>query len=247
MISTATEYFEALFKINENGNIPSLAVLLPKTENIYNIDLNSRTVEAPEFLSVLDDHDSETVYFIVDRFFDNMDLSTTACVIQYINANKEGRIYAVPYYDIETYHASNKMLIPWCIDGEATKAAGEVTYSIRFFKISDDGKYLVYNLNTLPATSKVLNGINVLDGYIPVEVDEEAFKADINTFYVLNADGTYTPATSWSSTTQYYTLTDGYNYADKTLDELIARIATLERETQTYWYDATTRDKMLNT
>lgn len=81
MISTAEEYFANLFKIKGSYNIPSLAVLLPRSENIYNIDLNSRTVEAPEFLSVLDDHASETIYFTVDRFFDNMDMSTTACVI----------------------------------------------------------------------------------------------------------------------------------------------------------------------
>ena len=75
MITSADEYLSALFKIYENGNIPSLATLLPDTERIYNIDLNSRTVEAPEFLSVTDDHVSETVYFLVDRFFDNIDMS----------------------------------------------------------------------------------------------------------------------------------------------------------------------------
>ena len=40
MITSADEYLSALFKINENGNIPSLATLLPDTERIYNIDLN---------------------------------------------------------------------------------------------------------------------------------------------------------------------------------------------------------------
>jgi len=168
MITSADEYLSALFKIYENGNIPSLATLLPDTERIYNIDLNSRTVEAPEFLSVTDDHVSETVYFLVDRFFDNIDMSTTGCVIQYINANNEGRIYSVPFYDIETYHAYDKMLIPWCIEGEATKAAGEVTYSIRFFKIDPTGKYITFVLNTIPQKSKILQGMNILDGYIQV-------------------------------------------------------------------------------
>ena len=60
-----------------------------------------------------------------------MDLATTACVVQYINANNEGRLYTVPYYDIETFHDENKILIPWCIEGEATKAAGDVSYAFR--------------------------------------------------------------------------------------------------------------------
>ena len=140
MVSTAEEYFANLFKIRGSFNPPSLAVILPRSENIYKIDLNSRTIEAPEFLSVLQDHNSETIYFIMDRFFDSMDMSTTTCVIQYVNALGEGRLYVVPYYDIETYHATDQMLIPWCIEGEATKAAGDVTYSIRFFTVDNTGK-----------------------------------------------------------------------------------------------------------
>lgn len=244
MITSADEYLNALFKINENGNIPSLAVLLPRSENIYNIDLGARTVEAPEFLSVIDDHVSETIYFLVDRFFDNVDMSTTGCVIQYINANNEGRIYSVPFYDIETYHDVNKMLIPWCIEGEATKAAGDVTYSIRFFKVDSTGKYITFNLNTLPTTSKVKEGLNILDGYIQVEVDKTLFETGSNTYYTKDSNGNYVKATTFSPTETYYTLTDGYNYSTEALDAIYNRLANLERETQAYWYDATKRSKM---
>jgi len=108
--------------------------LLPSTERIYEIDLNTRTIDAPEWLSVETDHRSETIYFKVPRYFDHMDLTTTVCVIQYINANGEGRVYPVPYYDIttctrenfETLEQEPYILFPWVIDGEATKAAGDV-------------------------------------------------------------------------------------------------------------------------
>ena len=244
MITSADEYLSALFKIYENGNIPSLATLLPDTERIYNIDLNSRTVEAPEFLSVTDDHVSETVYFLVDRFFDNIDMSTTGCVIQYINANNEGRIYSVPFYDIETYHAYDKMLIPWCIEGEATKAAGEVTYSIRFFKIDPTGKYITFVSNTIPQKSKILQGMNILDGYIQVEVDAALFATGSNTYYTKNQKGEYVKATSYNPNETYYTLTDGYNYSTETLNAIYAELANLKRETQAYWYDASKRSAM---
>lgn len=212
MISTPLEYYQKLWQI-QSKNPPELAVLLPSTEKIFNIDLNTRTIEAPEYLSVAKDHNAETIYFKVDRFFDNVDLTNTVCLIQFINANKEEHLYAVPFYDIttlnrykegykpilltvETYEPNkyyinikegeveqpeyvldnspnfdeyqfyyektyeSKILFPWRIQGPATAAAGEVKYSIRFYRLDED-QNLFYNLNTLPATSQVLYGMDV--------------------------------------------------------------------------------------
>lgn len=250
MVSTAEEYFANLFKIKGSYNPPSLAVILPRSENIYKIDLNSRTVEAPEYLSVLNDHNSETIYFIMNRFFDSMDMSTTTCVIQYINALGEGRLYVVPFYDIETYHATDQMLIPWCIEGEATKAAGEVTYSIRFFQVDATGKYIVYNLNTIPSVSKVLNGINVLD-FIKVSPPptREQYENTDTVYYTQVYDGKgevigYAPAEGeYNPTAEYYTLAEGYDYSAHELEVINDRIANLERGVDSnggfniYWYE----------
>lgn len=160
MISTSQEYYDNLWRI-QSENPPSIAVLLPDTETIYEIDLNKRTIQSPEYLSVQQDHNAETVFFKVDRFFDNVDLSTTVCVVQYINAAGTHRLYVVPYYDISTFGKENKIVFPWCIEGGATEVAGDVQYSIRFYKISENGDYLTYNLSTLPTKSKVLYGINI--------------------------------------------------------------------------------------
>lgn len=162
MITEKQEYLDLLYKIQDE-NKPSLAILLPGDERIYNVDLATRTIEAPEYLSVETDHRSEVIYFKVARYYDAIDLSNTVCVIQYINANKEGRVYAVPYYDIDTLSDTNEMLIPWEVDGEATVAAGDVQYAIRFYKLDSriTDKRLVYNLNTLTASSKVLHGIDI--------------------------------------------------------------------------------------
>lgn len=236
MISTAEEYFANLFKISHVGNVPTLAVLLPQSENIYSINLNTRKVEAPEFLSVSTDHQSETVYFLVDRFFDNMDLTTTSCVIQYMNAKQEGRLYAVPYYDIETYHEFNKILIPWCIEGEVTKAAGDITYSIRFFKTSDNGEVLLYNLNTIPATSKILAGMNVLD-YYPVTITEDDYNNPNAIFYIKTDDGKYEVAQGkFNNNLQYYALSADYNYSADLLDSIFNRLTRIEQDFNIYWY-----------
>lgn len=169
MITTPEEYFSKLYQIQSN-NLPTAALLLPSDERIYNIDLNTRIIEAPEFLSVETDHFAETIYFKVDRYFDNMDLTKTVCVIQYENdaaKNAEGRpagsfAYLVPFYDIAHFGNENKILIPWAIGGAATAAAGTVTFAMRFYKFNADKSELIYNLNTMPAKSKVLHGMNVI-------------------------------------------------------------------------------------
>lgn len=156
------EYLDLLYKIQDE-NKPSLAILLPGSEKIYNVDLAARKIEAPEYLSVESDHRAEVVYFRTGRYFDNIDLTNTICIVQYINADGEGRVYAVPYYDVDTFADTNEILFPWEIDGEATKTAGDVKYSLRFYILDSDwtDKKLVYNLSTLAATSKVLHGINI--------------------------------------------------------------------------------------
>ena len=120
-------------------------------------------MQSPEFLSVTQDHKAEVIYFVLDRFFDYMDLTTTTCIIQYIAPDNTPYVYIVPYYDIYTYRPYNKIVIPWEVDGTATQYKGTLKYSIRFYKIDGSGESakLVYNLNTLPAETKILQGLNV--------------------------------------------------------------------------------------
>ena len=163
MITISTEYYRNLYKIQQDMNLPSLAILLPSTENIYEVDLNTRKIEAPEFLSNYTDHASEVIYFKCDRYFDYMDLASCSIVIQYKNAAGENRIYPVPFVDVATCSLENKMLIPWCVDGNVTAQAGEVTFSIRFYKIDVNGAFLQYSLVTLPAKSQILEAMNVIE------------------------------------------------------------------------------------
>jgi hypothetical protein len=159
MIISVDEYIKYLSYIQSN-NRPAIAVL-PSSEKVYNIDLKTRQIETPEYLSVEHDHKSETVYFKVNRFFDYMDLSETTCIVQYITADNKARIYVVPFYDITSFSKEDKMLIPWCVDGGATATAGPIQYSIRFYKVDAEGQQFLYNLNTSPARSKILYGMEV--------------------------------------------------------------------------------------
>lgn len=160
-INTEQEYLGHLYQI-QSQNPPSIA-LLTSADVVYDIDLTTRSVNSPKFLSVARDHKSETIYFRIDRFNDYMDLSNTICVVQYFDAKGKFHIYPVPFFDIVTEHKNGKMIFPWCIDGAATQFDGNVEYSFRFYRIDtiDDKLTFTYSLNTVPAKSKVLYGMEV--------------------------------------------------------------------------------------
>lgn len=186
MITTPQDYNSKLHLIQDT-NKPTVAVLLPSDEKIYNIDLSERKIEAPAYLSIEKDHYAETIYFLVDRYYDNIDLTETTCIVQYINAKNESRIYAVPFYDITTF--PGKILFPWCIDSEVTKVAGNVKFSMKFyntFKNEDDEVLFSFNLNTLFAFSKVLNGLDVAKedetySYVASEIEKALARIDVAT------------------------------------------------------------------
>ena len=172
MITTAEQYNANLHLIHSDH--PPIFATLPSPDNIYNIDVNTREVDAPKFLAIEKDHASETIYFIVDRYVDYMDLATTSCIITYTNANGKTRFYAVPFYDIYTYANENpkeyKIILPWCLDANVAEASGDVEFSIQFFKTdevaqtvgsNDKTIILTYSLNTLPAKSRILSNIEV--------------------------------------------------------------------------------------
>ena len=66
------EFLSQLYIIQDQN--PPSQVLFSDAKTIYDIDLNARTVNAPKFLSVSKDHQSETIYFRVNRHYGYMDL-----------------------------------------------------------------------------------------------------------------------------------------------------------------------------
>lgn len=166
------ETLEQLYNIQKES-APS-NVYLPYAHNIYDVDLKTRTIHGPEMISVQKDHRSEVIYFKVDRFVDFMDLANTVCVIEYIIPGDVKRVpylYAVPFYDIVKYASENKMIFPWNVSGAATLKSGKIEYAIRFFKIDENGGKLIYNLNTLPATSSILSNIEGSSELLNTEYD----------------------------------------------------------------------------
>ena len=160
MITKPSDYEEKLWELQSNAPTQT-AILLPKDEKIFEIDLNTRKINVPKFLSVEKDHQAETIYFKFNRYYDLMDLFNTGCVIEYTNALGNSYLYPVPYYDITTLADSGQIIIPWCIQGPATEKAGVVKFAIRFYKVNENHN-LSYSLRTLVAESEVLKGQNAV-------------------------------------------------------------------------------------
>ena len=159
MITSPQEYESLYYAINDPNNLDTY-ITIPYDEPIYEINLNTREVQTPEFLSVLEDNNSEIIWFKVDRFYDNFDLYGSTCWIQYKNALKEEHIcLSVPRVIKETNH--DVLYIPWPVCGPATKAAGKIEFAFHFFRMSEDGQRLMYSLNTKPANSKILHGMSI--------------------------------------------------------------------------------------
>ena len=164
MITGSEEYKQYLATLADSYNPPNILIRVPAEEPIYKIDLNSRAVEAPKVLGVESDHEAELIYFMVDRYFDQMDLSQCICGIQFRNAQNEEYIYIVPVYDILS--VPGKIIFAWNIQSPVTKYGGTVEFSFKFFKIDKTSGELLYELNTLVVKSKVLigwasrNGVN---------------------------------------------------------------------------------------
>ena len=62
MFAKAEEYLQQLWQL-QNKNMPTKAILLPSDEIIYNINLDTRVIETPSFLSVTQDQNAERSAF----------------------------------------------------------------------------------------------------------------------------------------------------------------------------------------
>ena len=192
MSSIAEQDYLSHLYIIQNQNPPSL-VLFPETKRIYDIDLDTRMIDAPQFLSISNDHKAETIYFRVDRFRDYMDLSNTICVIQYVTPDGKAHVYPVPFYDVLTEKHNQKMILPWCIDGAATHLKGIVQYSIRFYRIEEkEEQYeLVYNLNTQITRGEILHGMQVSELSKDFEISAEGYDYLLSLIQNINREGVY--------------------------------------------------------
>ena len=135
--------------------------ILPSDEPKYKIDLNTRQVKGPKFLSVQKDHAAETLYFKCARYLGNKDLINTACIIQYTDPDGDPHIYIIPFYFIND-EDSDEIIIPWQLDAEATAKAGMLEYAFCFYNVDANSLKFDYCANTLPTKGEIKYGLDTI-------------------------------------------------------------------------------------
>lgn len=169
MITSPANY-QLIFSEIQNSTSLSIKMVNEDTEPKFVIDADTRYIDVPEELAtvgVYTDHNAETVYFEMDRMFDTQDFSLTdlTCVIQYKNAL--GREFIYPVTTLYLVQQGNeevpsKINFAWTISGNVTAAPGDVSFSVRFYRIENEE--FVYNFNTQPAIVGVYDGLNITEG-----------------------------------------------------------------------------------
>lgn len=153
-INSLGEYFSVL------GTLTSIHPRfgrIPLDEGLFVINTNTRTIQSPTgnfVYAVKGDHMAETIYFIVDRYYDGMDLATSTAVIQSESGNNN-HLSGVTVYDVDS--KPGYIIFGWPIDNVITEDAGTIRFAIRFYITS--GSTLEYSLGTLPQTLTIQNTI----------------------------------------------------------------------------------------
>ncbi len=181
MITSPEKYGQILESIKNSNDDFAVKMVNPDSEPVFKIDLNTRNITIPKELktiAVTGDHNAETIYFEVDRYFDNYDLSQLSCVVQYRNALNEEDIMAC---NVDEYLPNGKIHLGWTITQHVALAKGNVTFAVRFFKLDENKQKLLYSLNTNPVTVSVSEGLEVINSedFIPPLSDLTALVEDL--------------------------------------------------------------------
>ena len=158
--------------------INPIYAMLPSDEEPFMIDANARTITIPasfnKCASVVGDDMCEIATFVVDRYYDYVDLATTNICIQWATKNGAEGMSHVTLIDTESI--PGKIRFGWPLTSHITSEAGTVTFAVRFF-LKDDNQEIKYVLNTLKASIVIREGLQVSGDNVTVESNNDLFTA----------------------------------------------------------------------
>ena len=129
----------------------------------YEIDPTTRTINIPSdfLLGVESDEKSNRVYFTCPKVVgDNFDFTTSQVRVNYQNANGEKGQYDVDDI-VESNTNTGFVEFSWLLDREVTKYKGDISFNICAIKTTSNK--ITNEWNTIPATGKSLQGLEVTD------------------------------------------------------------------------------------
>ena len=158
-------YLQTLAQIEKDHiNIDPIFTILPATEATFDIDADKRSITIPanfkdHGVGVQGDEIAEILYFSIDRYFDAMDLADMDIVVQWKHEKDADHVSNLS----ATYKKSltlqpGKIVFGWPITSEVTERAGNIKFSIRFYRRNENK--LEYSFSTLTATIKIRDGLD---------------------------------------------------------------------------------------
>lgn len=134
-----------------------LSDVQPLEEGVMLVDITTKKITIPSsFKNVIveGDHLSETIFFLIARKADGLDLSQHKCLVRYVNAGNE-------YGESEVYVAElleDTIKFGWTVDNKISRFKGSVFFTIQFETVRDG---IQYQWQTQPATLTISEGLNV--------------------------------------------------------------------------------------
>lgn len=160
---TLTSLEELFMFMRQITRFAPIYTRLPLDEEPFFINADSREITVPKDfaingVSVQGDEVAEILFFKINRFFDATDLSQCKIFIQWKNAEADefGNLtegVSRPWIqDIES--EPGYLIFGWPISSKITKKPGNITFSIRFYRL-DQADKLLYSFSTLDQTVKI--------------------------------------------------------------------------------------------
>lgn len=126
-------------------------------DKVLRIDNELRTISIPSNLTVLgveSDEDVNVIKFEMPRHYGEVDLSTFAVRVNYMNANGDGDIYKVT----DLVASEEKMTFSWLVGRTASMYKGDTRFIVCLKKLAED--FVVkQEFNTTVASLPVLQGL----------------------------------------------------------------------------------------
>lgn len=193
-IATLREYIEQLNKLV--GTKGKYQYLRMPGEPVFSVDDTTRGIVVPEVfkkngLGVAGDHQAETIWFRMGRYFDGMDLASFngdnpkdgVCLIHWKRRGLQGdsrlsKAVGFTAYSKDDEGHEDDIYFGWTITDEVTEVEGIIDFAIRFVKIDETNK-LKYALSTQSNYCAINSALELPNNEDYSEIDIEDVEDEI--------------------------------------------------------------------
>ena len=131
--------------------------------NVSTVDADKNIVVNNKQINITQETNSQFIPFLMDRYYDGVDLSSKTIVISF--KNREGNIdFAAP---INVSYSNDKIKFAWLVDARVTAVEGEIQFEIQAVGVNSKGDEYVWR--TKP--NGKLNVLKALSGNGVIEPD----------------------------------------------------------------------------